>query len=326
MFLSFIVPIYNVKDYLRECIDSLLNQDIDDYEIILVDDGSTDGSSEICEEYAEKSNKIKAFHKSNGGSADARNSGIRNAEGLYLGFVDGDDFIEQNCLGNIYSEIKAQKNPDLIFMKAYKYKPNHNLILLDEDYDKAQIVGCDREDVITYIAGRKKYPGSACTKLVKRELVTDNVIYFETGRIVEDLDWVKRILFAAKSFGYYDRSYYYYRQGRNESKTNSISWESYFDRVDLYDSWIDEIHSAGTKTEKEALKSFLAYEYQIMLLDYSKLSATDQKEALNWLKKNGDIINYKKSSRNRLIKVAMNIIGIIKTSQLLFLYKMRSER
>lgn len=321
MFLSFIVPIYNVKEYLRECIDSLLNQDIDDYEIIMVDDGSTDGSSEICDEYAKKSNKVKVIHKANGGSADARNSGIRNAEGVYLGFVDGDDFIERNCTGNICSEIESQKRPDLVFMKAYKYKPNHNLILLDEDYDKTQIVGCDREDVITYIAGRKKYPGSACTKFVKRELVTDNVIYFETGRIVEDLDWVKRILFAAKSFGYYDRPYYYYRQGRNESKTNSISGESYFDRIDLYNRWIDETEKSNNAVEVNALKNFAGYEYKIMMGDLYCLSSEEIEKAIDWVKKNNKLLKYRNDGQTVIIRNVCRFMGIKNTCKLLYVYK-----
>lgn len=91
--LSVIIPVYNIKDYLHQCIDSLICERTD-YEIILIDDGSYDGSSAICDEYAEKYNIVKVFHKKNGGVSSARNLGLRNAKGEYIYFVDGDDWVE----------------------------------------------------------------------------------------------------------------------------------------------------------------------------------------------------------------------------------------
>lgn len=94
--ISIIVPVYNVEKYLRKCIDSILNQTFKDFELILIDDGSTDESGKICDEYNLKDNRIKVIHKENGGLSSARNAGLDIAQGEYIGFVDSDDWIESD--------------------------------------------------------------------------------------------------------------------------------------------------------------------------------------------------------------------------------------
>lgn len=98
MTFSIIIPVYNVEKYLNECVDSVLNQKNVDYEIILVDDGSTDNSGQICDEYLKKHSNVSVIHKVNGGLSDARNAGLESAEGDYILFVDSDDKIEENSL------------------------------------------------------------------------------------------------------------------------------------------------------------------------------------------------------------------------------------
>lgn len=103
--LSIIVPVYNVEKYLKTCINSLLEQKLDAYEIILVDDGSTDSSGGICDEYAKKHEKIQVIHKKNGGLSSARNTGIENAVGKYIGFVDSDDYIMPEMYKNLIEKV-----------------------------------------------------------------------------------------------------------------------------------------------------------------------------------------------------------------------------
>ena len=95
-FISVIFPIYNVEEYIRACVDSILNQSFKNIEVLLVDDGSPDNSSAIIDEYSKKDKRVKALHKQNGGLSDARNYGIENASGDYLMFIDGDDFLFEN--------------------------------------------------------------------------------------------------------------------------------------------------------------------------------------------------------------------------------------
>ena len=110
--ISIIVPIYNVEKYLPKCIDSIINQTLENIEIILVNDGSTDSCAEIIESYANKDNRIKVIHKKNGGQSSARNMGLDIAKGEYIGFVDSDDWLHYDMYENMYKSIK-KVNSDL---------------------------------------------------------------------------------------------------------------------------------------------------------------------------------------------------------------------
>ena len=103
--ISIIVPVYNVEKYLKKCVKSILNQTLDNYEVILVDDGSTDSSGDICERLQSEDNRIKVFHKKNGGLSDARNYGVRYSSGKYITFIDSDDYIRKDYLEILYNSI-----------------------------------------------------------------------------------------------------------------------------------------------------------------------------------------------------------------------------
>ena len=120
---SIIVPVYNVEKYLSKCIQSLIDQDYNDYEILLIDDGSTDKSGIICEQYAKKYENIYVFHKKNGGLSDARNYGLQKALGDYILFVDSDDWIKKDILKEFSDIIENNKAVDVIetrFIEVYK--------------------------------------------------------------------------------------------------------------------------------------------------------------------------------------------------------------
>lgn len=104
--ISVIVPVYNVEKYLRKCIDSILCQTYKNFEIILIDDGSSDNSGKICDEYLNRDERISVFHKKNQGLSEARNTGIKKAKGKYLTFVDSDDFINEEYILNLYDNLK----------------------------------------------------------------------------------------------------------------------------------------------------------------------------------------------------------------------------
>lgn len=117
--LSIIIPVYNVEDYLHRCVDSILSQDYNSYEIILIDDGSTDSSGLLCDELAETQECIKVIHKSNGGLSSARNTGLRMAEGQYIWFIDSDDYIAEKCLDEIMTQIKSDGS-EILFLSYIK--------------------------------------------------------------------------------------------------------------------------------------------------------------------------------------------------------------
>ncbi len=117
---SIIIPVYNVEKYLKECLNSVVNQTLKEIEIICVDDGSTDNSLSILEEYAKKDNRINLLKQENSGAGAARNKGLDSARGEYIYFLDSDDFLELNAIEILYNQI-AKNQADICFFKFYKY-------------------------------------------------------------------------------------------------------------------------------------------------------------------------------------------------------------
>lgn len=193
--LSIVVPIYNVERYLHKCVDSLLNQDIDNYEIILVDDGSPDKSSQICDDYAAAHENIRVVHRKNGGLSAARNSGIEVAHGEYVMFVDSDDYIEPNVLGELLTQMERDKLDVLRYdfrnvNEHYEeFHPNKNP---KRDVDLSETV-VDGETFLNERLGPMCY---AWAFVIKRELLHD--CSFKEGIYFEDTEWTPRLLLKAK--------------------------------------------------------------------------------------------------------------------------------
>ena len=186
---SIILPVYNVKPYLERCMKSVINQTFTDWEAILVDDGSTDGSSELCDKYAEVDSRIKVIHKSNEGLGLTRNCGVRNCEGEYVFFVDSDDYIEPDALESLYGDAQ-QSNADLVVGNFYYQDKIIELPIKDGVYKDDEV----KKQIISRIIGNS--PGkedlltpSACGKLYRKGLFIDNDLWFPSERklIWEDL-------------------------------------------------------------------------------------------------------------------------------------------
>ena len=138
--ISIIVPVYNVEKYLERCIKTLVTQDINNYEILLVDDGSKDNSAKLCDMYSDKYQNIRVFHKKNEGLGLTRNYGMEKAIGKYIIFVDSDDYIKQNSLGDLCSYI-VKNNYDVCFYK--KCVDNERIIQIEDMFPKEKISAKD---------------------------------------------------------------------------------------------------------------------------------------------------------------------------------------
>lgn len=172
---SVIVPIYNVEKYLKKCLDSIINQTLKEIEIILVNDGSTDGSSLILEEYKRKDNRIILINKINGGQGSARNEGIKIAKGEYIGFVDSDDWISLDMYEKLYEE--AEENIDLVVCGRELFNSEYKKI--GEIKIENRIISI--EDIEEYIIDNLLYVQTVvcCNKLYKKRILKENNILFE---------------------------------------------------------------------------------------------------------------------------------------------------
>ena len=214
--LSIIVPIYKVESYLRKCVDSLLNQDLpkEDYEIILVDDGSPDGCGVICDEYASKYGNIRVIHRENGGLSAARNSGIEAAQGKYIQFVDSDDYLEPNVLKALTGKME-EDNLDILRFNYQNVNESYQ-VFCPNKYGKLFVDY--RDEVCEGLTFLNERLGTACYVvqfMLKRELLLDKKSYFKEGIYFEDTEWTPRILIEAHRVTSVDTMVYNYlvRQG-----------------------------------------------------------------------------------------------------------------
>ena len=172
---SIVVPVYNTELYLHRCLDSIVNQSFSDFEVLLIDDGSTDGSGKICDFYAEKDSRIRVFHKENGGVSSARNLGLQEARGAWVCFVDSDDIIIENALGILMSQI--QKNTDYV-MCGYEVFDEDNQCVYSVSKQKQCVVNQHDALVEMFAPTDYRYQGYLWNKLFKASVIRDNKIVF----------------------------------------------------------------------------------------------------------------------------------------------------
>lgn len=195
MKLTIIVPVYGVANYLCKCIDSLLAQDITDYEIILVDDGSPDECPKICDEYAEKNTNIKAIHQENMGLSEARNTGTRAAQGEYIMYVDSDDYLEPNVLGALMEQIELDQL-DVLRFRYQNVRESGEAFAPYKDMTNYNDYSVIPTDGLTFLNERMGTQCYACQFILKEELVRKE--WFTPGIYFEDTDWTPRMLLQAK--------------------------------------------------------------------------------------------------------------------------------
>lgn len=202
MQLSIIIPVYNVEDTLSRCVESVLSQSFTDYEVILVDDGATDGSPRLVDKYAEKDARIKAIHQPNQGLSAARNTGIDRSTGKYLTFIDSDDFIETDTLSQLMSLLAQHPTWDMIeysVMERYGSKQQNHLCLPNKVYSNMNEY---------WLTGKAYLHSYACNKVYKRELF--DKVRFPKGKTFEDVFTLPKILKEATQVATISIGTYYY--------------------------------------------------------------------------------------------------------------------
>ncbi len=237
---SIIVPVYNTEMFLSKCINSVLEQSYSDFELILVDDGSTDNSSHICDEYVKTDNRIKVIHKKNGGAGDARNFGLNIATGEYISFLDSDDYWDKDFL---FNAIQKVQDADIYISGIKMYGDGaeqeyaskiEGFFSIREMYEK---IFSDIPQICV---------SGPCCKLFKRSIISDNDLKFDIGmRCGEDTDFILNYIRKAK-IAYIDKSIFYnYYRGNSKSLFSSYNPQYYQDHVKVFDNWLKLIISLG---------------------------------------------------------------------------------
>lgn len=305
MKISVIIPVYNVEKYLKRCLDSVINQTYKNLEIILIDDGSTDKSGNICDEYAAKDKRIIVIHKENGGLSDARNKGLDICTGDYISFIDSDDWIENGFYEYVVNNVKDN---DLLIFDYYITNGKNSKWI---KYKNAE-VELSKEKCLIELA-KAKLQSYTCNKIYKLDLF-DN-IRFPKGRNYEDQAIIHLIIDKCNKIRYYDKAFYYYYQNLN-GITHTVNYKNYRDFLyvnilrgrflkkkypEIYEYHLNYIYSAIAKL---CWLYFNKKEYKIRYIFLKKI-------VLKKLKNN--LFNYKISCKTKTkMLLALMDIDVIK--------------
>lgn len=215
---SIIIPVYNVENYLGECLNSVINQTYSNLEIILINDGSTDKSGKICDEYALLDKRIKVIHKKNEGVSSARNMGIDLAKGEYIAFVDSDDLINEKYISSMYQNC-IETNSDLTFCRFSKYEDGR-VIKVQEKMPECLEVNINEVNFVNFICQffnfKKNIFGSCCRTLYKKDIIKSNR-FNPNIKISEDLLFLLQTMLTSKRISSVNEHLYFYRQSRKST-------------------------------------------------------------------------------------------------------------
>jgi glycosyltransferase involved in cell wall biosynthesis len=324
---SVIIPVYNSEKYLDKCVNSILNQTYKDIQIILVDDGSTDSSPDICDMFSKKDNRVIAVHQRNGGTSKARNTGLKLAEGDYITFADNDDYWkDNNCLEKIVAYLE-NSHADMLFHVPYIFWQDTNeMIEPKRVIRREEINGKDFEKALNLVMERGLMDRCVWSKFFKKSVIKDNGITFPENCRNEDTYFIGEIFMYADTLDWYEDSFYVYRKGHEGAQTSKrLAYKSLKDLENLVIDYIEMIKSSKLKDErKETLYNFIAYLYSVWMGQQYLVDRQQNKEALKKdkidMKKYSYILNYDVDPNVALINKVCRLLGFTLTSKLLGIY------
>lgn len=219
--ISLIIPVYNTECYLERCLDSILDFNECEIEILLINDGSTDGSALLCKKYELRDKRIKVFHKKNGGLSDARNYGLKKAKGKYVIFIDSDDYLDKKAFLH-FLRLAEKYKLDIVTGRGQSINKKNQKVML-ENYDTKNKIFTG-EKYLKLQFKYQCYPVSACLNMYRRDFLISNRLYFMYGVYFEDEEWNPRVFLEAKRVIGTNCCFYYYII-RENSITTSNNYE-----------------------------------------------------------------------------------------------------
>ena len=303
---SIVLPIFNVEKYLNSCVDSILNQNFTDFELILVDDGSTDNCPLICDEYAKIDKRVKVIHKKNGGQADARNVGLENAQGDYIFFIDSDDFLTNERVLQLLAE-KTEFNPDIVHFKFKEwFESDGHIADCRFDYN-VPTEGRTLAEIYCDLVDKDAYYNSAWSKIIRRKLLIDNNIRFEKGIVGEDNEWYYHVIMVAESLVLVDEPLYVYRRRRG-STTTTTTRKNLLDQLYVLDKWEKILQNRDDDSRARVVRGSLAKQFCSALIIYAGLSGVS--DLYTQLKDKAYLLNYSNTKRVVTFRKARKVVGL----------------
>lgn len=323
--ISVIIPVYNAKKYLTECLQSVIAQTYRDFEIILVDDGSTDGSGELCDRYAAEYDFVLALHQKNGGASAARNRGLKEAKGEFVHFIDSDDLLSQNDSYEMLSRNALSPKYDIIFFRRERFIDGQEGI--DAVQPAYAIDGEFCGDVLQHVLTEKYQLTLTCpvNKIFRRELLTDNQLFFSAGLDHEEDEWLPRVISCAENV-WFDKGIYYKVRNHPDSLSRTTSDEIKARRacskIKIASTGIEYMKKKALKADTMPLIAEYYWEYFIdACVTVSRLKDPEnQNRVLNEIKNNRqffDSYRYLNNKNRRALGKSFKMLGVKMTVKLI---------
>ncbi len=312
MKLSIIIPIFKVEDYLETCIESVLNQTInEEYEIVLVDDGSPDQCPQICDKYCEQYSQISVIHQKNQGLSGARNTGMKNAKGEYLLFLDSDDILLPGALQSVEAIISSNPSTDAFF---FSYQEMNDDTLFDE---ARGIVPNVQNGSYSIASDEAEKFVSECLELwpawrivVKNTFVKKSELEYAVGLIHEDVDWTARVLLSANTIGIFNTPIIGYRVKRAGAITETIKYKSFDHTYTIVNNLMEDMNKSPNEEIKSYLRVRLSQACFSMLRAWKNCNSQEKEIFCIRLKECYKLLSYSNVSQHRLFYMMLRLFGV----------------
>lgn len=287
--ISVIVPIYKVEDYLKRCVDSIINQTYSNLEIILVDDGSPDNCPQICDAYAKQDARIKVVHKENGGLSDARNAGMEIATGEYISFIDSDDYVHMDML-NILLDVMLKEDCEIAQCGTVKFNEGETVALNEVDYE---VKVYNTKEALKELINDGHFVQTVWNKLYKADIALK--LPFRKGKLNEDEYWTYIVFAQSKNIAEVTAGMYFYLQ-----RSTSIMGENYsirrLDALEAKSERQEYLQEKFPELADNACKNLFfscIYSYQKVLCNMDKSNRAEAKSRVLSVVKKYPVTNVK---------------------------------
>ncbi|MBR6109440.1 MAG: glycosyltransferase family 2 protein [Clostridia bacterium] len=319
---SIIIPVYNTEKELERCVRSVTNQTFRNLEIILVDDGSRDNSEAICDALAAEDERIKVIHQKNSGCSEARNSGIRAANGEYLLFLDSDDMWDETDAMERLCQIIEEKPVDVICFGVKIYEDDGIFVKarIPEEPKKEDNT---KEEVLRGLIYSNQYFSASYVKALKREFFFDNELFFLKGLLSgEDGEWSARIMVTCRSIAVFQSAFYRRIRRKEGGITSAIGKKNI---LDVFAAIDNGLRFVDQRAENEALKQlyleYWAYQYAMLFgLAYRLHSDSEYPALLEHFRKYKWLLRYDHVKKVKAVRWLTSVAGIRGALRILSLY------
>ena len=321
--ISIIIPVYNSENVLGECVASILSQSYENFEVVLVNDGSKDNSAAVCDALAASDSRIVVVHKPNGGTSSARNAGLEIASGDYITFMDNDDYWnDKDALKNIASQLDESGADILLHENYILWLDANKLVAPSSSCKRADIAGKAAPQALSAILGGNLFSlYCVWSKVIKADLIRENAVRFPEGMRNEDTYFCAKLLLKAKSYDFYESPFYVYKKGHAGAQTSAgVKYSHLADLQKICTDFVKEVSEITDDELKKPLLSFMAFPFSVWMGQSQMTDDKRIKDDYKVMKKYKHLLKNDLHPSVKKVKLASSVVGFKLTCKLLSIY------